>query len=117
MVVEDEAAVRDLVVRSLQRNGYNVIHACDGRSALELFRQHEGAVDLVLSDVVMPELSGPDLIRALRERQPDLRALFMTGYTDDEVFRRGLQDTEMGVLHKPFGPGMLAEAVRRALDS
>ena len=116
LMVEDEEAVRGLALLSLQMHGYQVLAAADGGEALHILEAHCGAVDLVLSDVVMPVLSGPELVRALRARHPRLKVLFMSGYTDDAVVRHGLLEAEVAFIQKPFTPLDLARKVRQLLD-
>jgi PAS domain S-box-containing protein len=116
LVVEDDDEVRRLVRRILQRHGYTVLEAPDGRKALEFVTAHTGPLDLVLTDMVMPELSGRLLAEHLAVQRPGLRVLHMSGYTDDEFVRRGLLDSGMRLLEKPFTVEGLARAVRAALD-
>jgi CheY-like chemotaxis protein len=116
LLVEDEIAVRAVIRRMLETLGYTVLDAVDGRDALRLAAEHTGRVDLLLTDVVMPELNGRALAERLAERWPRLRVLFMSGYTDDEILRRGLAQSGSSFLEKPFTPERVAGAIRRALD-
>ncbi len=116
LVVEDDASVRSLVRRILHGRGYAVVEASDGPGALELLSLDARAVDVVLTDVVMPEMSGPALAQRIRVLRPELPILFMSGYPGEEVMRRGLAHRDVPVLQKPFTPHELAEAVRRLLD-
>jgi PAS domain S-box-containing protein len=119
LLVEDEVGVRVAVRRMLERQGYRVVAVADGAQAIEHLAESEArgrSIDLVLSDVVMPEQGGRALGEALAARWPGQRLLYMTGYTEDEILRRGLAARGAGVLEKPFTPARLAEAVRRALD-
>jgi two-component system cell cycle sensor histidine kinase/response regulator CckA len=93
-----------------------VLDAVDGSDALRLAAEHTGRIDLLLTDVVMPELNGRALAERLAERWPRLRVLFMSGYTDDEILRRGLAQAGSSFLEKPFTPERVAGAIRRALD-
>jgi CheY-like chemotaxis protein len=115
LLVEDEPVVRGAVRRQLERQGYAVLEASNGSEALALAIAHE-QIDLVLTDVVMPELNGRALVERLAVLRPGLRSLYMSGYTDDEILRRGLMRPDTAYLEKPFTLGRLADAVRRALD-
>ncbi|MDT8369286.1 MAG: PAS domain S-box protein [Longimicrobiales bacterium] len=116
LVVEDEAAVRKLICRVLDDHGYTVLVASDGQEALDLARRHEGQIDLLLSDVVMPGMSGRDLAEHLLHLSPRTRVAFLSGYTDDEVLRHGVLDARFPFLQKPFTPDVLARKVRDVLD-
>ena len=116
LLVEDEAAVRTLARRVLEREGYTVLEARHGQDALRLVEAHQGRLDLVLTDTVMPEMDGPALVRALVARGTVVPVLLMSGYTDDEVVRRGAGSSGMSLLQKPFTARELADAVRRVLD-
>ncbi len=119
LLVEDEDAVRAFANRALVSRGYTVHEASSGAEALEVFNEHGGAFDLVISDVVMPEMDGPTLFRELRKSHPDLRFIFMSGYAE-EAFARNLPDNErqkFGFLPKPFSLKQLATAVKDSLDS
>jgi PAS domain S-box-containing protein len=116
LVVEDEVAVRDLAHQLLARQDYTVEAARDGREALELLTSREHPPDLIVSDVVMPGMSGPEMVRALRERHPVVRVLYVSGYTDDAVVRHGLLDEEVDLLQKPYTALALARKVREILD-
>jgi len=116
LVVEDEAQLRALAERTLARAGFRVLTAADGVAALEVLARGDVAVDVVLSDVVMPRLGGPELARRIRAERPDARILFMTGYAEGDAFgadAEALSDIE--VLRKPFTPAELVRAVRRAI--
>ncbi|WP_343231263.1 response regulator [Rhodomicrobium vannielii] len=114
LLVEDEDAVRSFASRALATRGYTVLEAASGVEALEIMDRHEGQVDLVVSDVVMPEMDGPTLLRHLRQRNPDIRIIFMSGYAE-EAFRKNLSADENFVfLPKPFTLKKLAETVKAA---
>ncbi|HXG08263.1 MAG TPA: PAS domain S-box protein [Gemmataceae bacterium] len=116
LLVEDEHAVRALARDILQRYGYTVLEAASGEAALALFGEHPGPIDLLLTDIIMPTLSGVALAQRLGEARPDLKVLYMSGYTDSALTRHGLQQGETNLLLKPFAPEALAQAVRNALD-
>jgi CheY-like chemotaxis protein len=117
LLVEDDKSVRNLVERVLRSRGYDVIAAEDGGNALHLASDVSLAVDLVLTDIVMPEMSGRELVDALHTDRPGLRVLYMSGYTDDEILRRGLKDPGMSFIQKPFTAENLAMQVRKVLDA
>jgi CheY-like chemotaxis protein len=115
LVVEDEPAVRALAERVLREAGYTVLPAASGLAALEILAAG-GTVDAVLTDVVMPDMGGGELAERLRERDPALPILYMSGYTGTEVLRRGLDERGVPFLQKPFSPGSLTAGIRRLLD-
>jgi CheY-like chemotaxis protein len=117
LVVEDEPALRSLLVSVLADTGYVVLEAPDGPAALEVADGFKGPIHLLLTDVVMPQLSGRDLAARLAARRPELRIVYMSGYTDDEVLRHGVQHDSVPFLAKPFTVLELAERLREALDS
>jgi two-component system cell cycle sensor histidine kinase/response regulator CckA len=116
LVVEDEEVVRGLVREILEREGYEVVAASSGAEALDLAAEG-GPPELLLTDVVMPGLSGGEVFEALRERAPGLRALFMSGYSDEAVVREGVRDGTAVFLQKPFAAAELLSKVRAALDA
>ena len=116
-LVEDEPAVRLLVRRVLERSGYTVLDAENGQQALDLLGAHEGPLDLLITDVVMPQLGGRQLAEQIRPRRPDLRVLYMSGYTDDAILHHGVLDSGMHFLHKPFTPELLTRKVREVLGA
>jgi CheY-like chemotaxis protein len=116
LLVEDEGGVRELAARSLRSRGYNVLAATDGVDALRTIDGTGLRLDLLLTDVVMPRLGGPELVATLRPRYPDLKVLFMSGYTDDAMVRRGIRDAGAAFLQKPYTPHGLAQKVRDVLD-
>jgi DNA-binding response OmpR family regulator len=118
LVLEDEPAVRQGCRRALERAGFEVLEVGTGDEALALAlgrRARGEALRLVLSDVVLPGRGGPAVVEELRGLYPGLRALFMSGYTDDAVLQRGLSETRMKLIHKPFTPELLVRRVREAL--
>jgi PAS domain S-box-containing protein len=116
LVVEDEEIVRNLALRGLREHGYTVVEARNGAEALAYVREHPGAVDLVISDVVMPEMGGRELGQSLTLFDPDLPVLYISGYTGDDVVQRGLLDPGAPFQQKPFTPNALASKVRTMLD-
>ena len=116
LLVEDEAMVRTLVRTVLEGCGYRVLEAATVEELDRLREQHPDTIDLLLTDVVMPERSGPEVAEFLRQDYPDLRVLFMSGYTDDAVIRHGMSTAEAAFIQKPFSPWILAQKVRELLD-
>ena len=116
LVAEDEGAVRTIVRLTLQGRGYRVLEAADGGEALRVATTHDGPIHLLLTDVVMPEIDGQELSERIRAICPDLKVVFLSGYTDDEVIRRGVLRAEAHFMQKPFTPAALAEKVRAVLD-
>lgn len=115
LVIEDERLVRRAAVRILSHYGYHVLEASDGVEAVERSAELAEAVDLVLCDVIMPGLDGAQTVEALRARRPDLKVLFMTGYTDNAVLHRGVLDPHVELLLKPFSEEGLLTRVRQLL--
>jgi signal transduction histidine kinase/CheY-like chemotaxis protein len=116
LLVEDEAPVRALAAGILRKYGYRVLEAPTAREAIALAAAQESPVDLLLTDLVLPEMGGPLLAEKLLALRPALRVLFMSGYTDDAVFRHGLLEAGGAFLQKPFVPEALARRVRQVLD-
>ncbi|MGV1752684.1 cell cycle histidine kinase CckA [Agrobacterium sp. CG674] len=117
LLVEDEEAVRRGGKRMLETRGYTVHEAGSGTEALEVLEELEGKVDIVVSDVVMPEMDGPTLLRELRKTYPDMKFIFVSGYAEDAFARNLPADAKFGFLPKPFSLKQLAVAVREMLDS
>ena len=117
LIVEDEPAVRKLTRRFLEISGYTVVEAATVADAIRAAESSDGAIDLLLTDVIMPDLSGPELAKRLRTLQPELKVLYMSGYPDEFIARHGLSEAEMGYLHKPFSQEALTGKMRQVLDS
>ncbi len=116
LLVEDEEAVRRGGKRMLETRGYTVHEAGSGTEALEVLEELEGKVDIVVSDVVMPEMDGPSLLRELRKTYPDMKFIFVSGYAEDAFAKNLPADAKFGFLPKPFSLKQLAVAVREMLD-
>jgi DNA-binding NtrC family response regulator len=116
LLVEDEKALRKLGKRVLSDAGYRVLEASDGAMALRIAAEEVGEIDLVLSDVEMPTLGGRGMVDELHELSPGMRVLFMSGYTDNEILRRGIKTSDSDFLQKPFTAETLCAAVRKALN-
>jgi signal transduction histidine kinase/ActR/RegA family two-component response regulator len=117
LLVEDEAAVRALVREVLEMNGYVVLEAADGKAAMKLATRTRHHIDLLLTDVVMPQMSGRELAERLTAQRPDLRVLYMSGYTPESVLRNGLVPEGTAFMCKPFTVPELARKLREVLES
>src|SRR5258707_6639136 len=116
LLVEDEEGVRSLNAQGFRSRGHNVIEASNGVEAMEALEQKNGAVDLVVSDVVMPEMDGPTLLKAMRERNPDLKIIFVSGYAEDAFDKSVLRaDDQFAFLPKPFALSALVEKVKQTM--
>lgn len=111
LLVEDEPAVRHMTSRALQEFGYGVVEASGGHQALGMLERDEGRVDLLITDVILHGMDGPELARRAKELRPELPVLFVSGYTDDEIVRRGLLEAGQPFLQKPFTPEALSTEV------
>jgi two-component system cell cycle sensor histidine kinase/response regulator CckA len=116
LLAEDEDGVRALISHVLQTCGYTVVEARDGIEAVRIAGQHHGKIDLLLTDVVMPRIGGRQVAERLAELHPEVKVLFLSGYTDDAVVRHGILEAEVAFLQKPFSPASLAAKVREVLD-
>jgi CheY-like chemotaxis protein len=116
LLVEDEAEVRDLAREILEGGGYAVLQACDAQEAVLMAERHAGPIHLLLTDVIMPRQSGRALVERLRPLRPEMRVLYMSGYTNEAIVRHGVLDPDTLFIQKPFTPAGLAQKVRAALD-
>ena len=117
LLVEDDAAVRTIARRILERNGYQVLEAQNGDEALRVSEEFATPIDLVVTDLVMPQMGGPEMVRRLREMRREVKILMMSGYTSDPSFRQRVIDEAIPFLEKPFTPGALLGKVRAVLDA
>jgi two-component system, cell cycle sensor histidine kinase and response regulator CckA len=117
LLAEDDNAIRRLASRILRKQGYRVIEAANGEAALAAASSHEGTIDLLVTDVVMPHMSGRTLAGELARHRPQMRVLFMSGYTADVMAQQGVVDTGVHLLEKPFSVDGLARTVRWVLDA
>jgi DNA-binding NtrC family response regulator len=115
LLVEDDQMVRTLARLILELSGYNVLEAASGIEAMEVCKDLQGPVHLLLTDVVMPKMSGPELSKEVMKKWPDVRVLYMSGHADDVVARYDV-GTDVNLLQKPFSPDTLALKVRETLD-
>ena len=116
LLVEDEKQVRTVAERILRRQGYEVLVADGAAEALRMGEEHPSRIHLLVTDVVMPQMSGPEVARKLAARHPETKVLCMSGYTDDSIVRHGVLDARIAFLQKPFTPDQLARRVREVLD-
>ncbi|HEX8985230.1 MAG TPA: response regulator [Bryobacteraceae bacterium] len=116
LVVEDDPEVRRLASQMLARQGYSVVKAASAAEALRLWKNRRDSIDLVLSDVIMPHMSGPQMVERMRDSRPGVRVLYMSGYTGDVIAKHGLVDATSAFLPKPFTLEELARMVRSVLD-
>ena len=115
LLVEDSEGLRELARRLLERQGYKVLAAGNAEEALQLFN-HNASIDVLLTDVVMPGASGPELTRQLVERRPELRVIYMSGYTEEAIVHHGVPNSGVAFLHKPFTSDTLGRKIREVLD-
>jgi hypothetical protein len=115
LLAEDEDAVRQFARRALQSAGYRVLVARDGPDAVGVAARHDGPIHALLTDVVMPGMSGPDLARQLASLRPEIRVLFMSGYTADEIGDHGELAPDTAFLQKPFSPEGLTAKIEELL--
>jgi signal transduction histidine kinase/CheY-like chemotaxis protein len=111
LIVEDEPAVLDLSAVTLKSCGFDVMTAERPRDALRLFEQHGSAIDLLLSDVIMPDMTGPEMARIMRALRPELKMIFMSGYTDEQLKQADFPDEKLNFIMKPYNPAELVHAV------
>jgi CheY-like chemotaxis protein len=116
LIAEDQDEIRELAAMILGEYGYRVLVAAGGTEAIERSESHSGAIDLLLTDVVMPGMTGQELAERLLARRPRMKALYMSGYTADVIGHQGILEPGMNFLSKPFGPAELALKVREVLD-
>ncbi len=116
LVAEDEEIVRELVCDVLAEQGYQVLCAADGHQAQQLARDHDGHIHLLITDVIMPHLNGPELAELLSATRPDMKVLFVSGYSNNDIGDHGVLDIRIDLLQKPFTPQTLARKVRDVLQ-
>ncbi|HSR53689.1 MAG TPA: response regulator, partial [Acidobacteriota bacterium] len=117
LVVEDDDGIRELIGAVLEKKGYRFLGADQGTKALEIVEGHEGRIDLLLTDVVMPGMNGKELARRLSSSMPGLKVIFMSGYTEDAIDRHGVLEPGTHFLQKPFKPPALVSLIREILDN
>ncbi len=116
LIVEDDDLVRNLAQKALQQHGYRTLVAENGEGALEVSKEYEGSIDLMITDVVMPKMSGKEAAERLQPLYPNMKVIYMSGYTDDAIVHHGVLEPGLNFLEKPFTPEGLARKVREILD-
>ena len=117
LLVEDEEILRQLIKNALEMNGYKVLEARDSREAIMICEQYQEPIDLMLTDVVMPQMNGQALAHRLVQLRPELKVVYMSGYAEDVLFRHGVLDPKIAFLQKPFRQYEMTAKVRKVLDS
>ncbi len=117
LVVEDESSLRKYIVEVLQPLGYNLIRAANGSEALDLCENYEGEIDLLLTDVIMPGINGRQLADKLVHNRPEMKVIFMSGYTSDAIARHGVLEDGVNFMQKPVTSSMIANKIRNVLDA
>ena len=116
LIVEDDNSLRKLAQKSLQPHGYRVLVAENGEDALRISKEHEGTIDLLITDVVMPRMGGKEVAERLQTLYPRMKVIYMSGYTDDSIVHRGVLAPGLNFLEKPFSPAGLTRKVREVLN-
>lgn len=116
LLAEDSVSLREMASEYLESVGYTVIRATAGKEALQLAKEFAGPIHLILTDVVMPEMSGPELASQVSSFRPDIKVIFTSGYTDDAIARQGILDPQVAFIQKPYRPKALARKIREVLD-
>jgi len=117
LLVEDEPAILEIASMMLENQGYTVLKADTPGKAIELAREHQGVIDLLMTDVIMPEMNGRDLAKNIISSYSQIKRLFMSGYTADVIAHHGVLDEGVHFIQKPFSLPNMAAKVRQALDS
>ena len=117
LIVDDQETIWDFLIEALQKLGYSVLLAQDGEDAVEIYRNNPGEIDLVLLDMVMPRLDGPEAFRRIREIDPQARILLSSGFVSEEDVHELLQQGACGFLPKPHRLPVVCRAIREALDA
>jgi len=117
LLVEDEASLRDLLRETLEASGYCVLVARDGAGALQIAEAHAGPIAIMVSDVIMPGMTGPKVVELVTQVRPQLRVLYISGYSDESVVRQGMVGPGRAFLSKPFGAEVFLRKVRETLDA
>jgi len=116
LLVEDERGVRELIAEMLKRQGYRILKAADPKEALEVSLRHEGTIHMLLTDVIMPQMSGPQLAAQLIPTRPGMKVLYLSGYTENAIVHHGVLEADVEFLAKPFSHHALSQKVRDVLD-
>jgi CheY-like chemotaxis protein len=117
LVVEDDEQVRKFAVKSLKGYGYTVLFAANGEEAIDVAGRYSETIHLLLTDVIMPGMNSKDMAEYLKRSRPDVKVLYMSGYTDNAIVHHGVLDPDVAFVNKPFTPGDLGRKVREVLDA
>jgi len=117
LVLEDDDHVRQFVCRALKRFGYDVLEASDYDSAMIVCKDHSGVIHMVLSDVIMPKMNGPEIVQNIKKSHSDIKVLFMSGYNDNIISHHGVLEEGINFIQKPFSLNDLTQKVREVLES
>ncbi|MDA8121811.1 MAG: PAS domain S-box protein [Deltaproteobacteria bacterium] len=117
LLAEDEELVRDLVAEILKPGGYSVLQARDGEEAVRISEHYNGTIDLLVTDVVMPHIGGRELVRRIQPARPEMKVIYMSGYTENAIVHHGALDAGINFIQKPFRPGDLSRKIREVLDA
>jgi CheY-like chemotaxis protein len=117
LLTEDETTVREMTASILKEQGYTVLEAANGQEALRLAQEHRGQIQLLLTDVVMPQMSGKELAEQLQAGCPAIKVLYASGYMDDAIAHHGVLEPGIAFIQKPFSPADVARKVREVLDA
>ncbi len=117
LLVEDDPMVRGICVEILKNLGYSILEAENGQDALRVFKHYHGTIDLLLTDVVMPRMGGTELAEKIKDLAPDIRVVFMSGYTENAIVHQGVLEEGIHFIHKPLTPDSLASGLRKVFDS
>jgi CheY-like chemotaxis protein len=115
LVVEDSEPLRELILETFESLGYTALIAKDGQQAIRLCNQFSEKIDLLLTDVIMPKMNGPEVMRRVKQIRPDIGVLFMSGYTNDVTLRHGVSNADVSFIQKPFSSVELLDKIREAL--
>jgi CheY-like chemotaxis protein len=116
LLIEDDDIVRTVTKTMIEGLGYDVIEASDGQQAVALFRENTDRIQLVVSDMIMPKMSGKDVYNALKKIKSDVKILYISGYTADILQQQGIENDKVSFISKPFGPYALSKKIREVLD-
>jgi signal transduction histidine kinase len=116
LVADDEVSIRKLIRDTLEPLGYKIIEAANGEEALDIFRQNESGIDLLLTDVIMPKMTGKQLAKLLLDEKPGFKILYMSGYTDNVIAHQGILDKNVNFINKPLIPSLLTKKIREVLE-
>ncbi len=116
LIVEDDGSLRNLTRKILERYGYSILKAENGEDALRISEEQDGSIDLMITDVVMPKMSGREVAERLQSLRPEIKVIYMSGYTDNAIVHHGVLASGLNFIEKPFTPEDLARKVREVLD-